>query len=1284
MPDISFSSFNVRSFEQFAQALVTGVMGPGTLVFGDGPDGGREAEFTGRVPYPGGGLNWDGYITMQAKFRQNPGVGDAEWLIAQLNGDVEMMRHRAIPEFYIVVTNVRLSGMTGDKRKGGQQKLSKFFRASLKPLGVKEMHVWHEEKIASLLDGQPELLRSYRAWLSPREVLGALYDQLTSQIPKFGDAMFRMLQRDLREQRFAKLSQAGHLDDTPVPLDAVFVDLPYGAATDRDDFPVLLDNLQMQGLLVSDLLTFSAMKIDPVSRDLAGATGLWSRFLVMGGPGQGKSTIGQFLAQIARLRLLETRDASTLTPETMVVMQQLKERLSGLDLPTAGPPRYPLTIDLPTYADYLAKAGTTGDGISLLDFMARQIRDAASLDRLDLAVLRRWLAEQPWLLVLDGLDEVPPSANRRDLIVQIERFWDEASAANADLAMIISTRPQGYNDELNPRLYLKLEMSRLQPEQALAYAEKLAVAKVPSSERELVLSRMKDASENPSTQLLMISPLQVAIMIQIAGDGVPSANRWELFDGYRNVIVKRELGKRGKASDTLRKHRSVIDLVLRRAGLLLHLEAEQVGASESFLTPDRLRQIAHDVLIEEEVEGEALASGPDEIVELATDRLVLLEQRVEGRIAFEVRSLQEYLAAAELMAGGDVEVSDRIQEIIGRNHWSHVFRIAAAKTFADSDARKYRDTIMAAIDSVESDPSSEAVGRASIIAIELVLDGVAQQMPRYLRILLNKAFAHLALGSESIDGRFPAMLWSIEHSFRDPLKTALSSGNPAVRSAAWAALFKAIRARGDWADTMAVGYWPLERAAAQELASFDLQDGSDSFDRMMADLEQATVPELVRVKRIARRAFHNNKGPLRKALGAASIADQPSVGVLDVVKPTVSFRLATLDRARNEFSTSFRNADQTDYLPLAGFAAHPTAAALAAVVRSWADPKVFQSYLSMSLPWPIVSMRALVNGKADPAVLSEEIERGDFGETDDWVAAEERWRRYGLVEADLAIWTTGKFFGRDVAMVGTPSPSVISWHHDRPPPQDWLTTIVDAAERSILPAKAKISWFAALAIARYPLDVPLSGARFAALFNHVEGWMATSLVNSCEAEALTEPAVRAILAKATHWDYGTSDDLIDRPELRHAIARLSGDPMMAELVLKLAMQDQRVAEEVSTLSSVMPSDCESNAAHVAVCFLQGLISAEKTSLQISRDRNAETAQRFLLSETFGRKAGAAERESALTILANGDCGGHQRQHAISQLTSLLDAKSSRLKEPEIWKRLKLPPPLLGMVQASVC
>jgi len=61
MPDYELERLNTRSFEQLIQSLGTKVLGPQIMIFGDGPDGGREATFDGLINYPPTKKAWNGY-----------------------------------------------------------------------------------------------------------------------------------------------------------------------------------------------------------------------------------------------------------------------------------------------------------------------------------------------------------------------------------------------------------------------------------------------------------------------------------------------------------------------------------------------------------------------------------------------------------------------------------------------------------------------------------------------------------------------------------------------------------------------------------------------------------------------------------------------------------------------------------------------------------------------------------------------------------------------------------------------------------------------------------------------------------------------------------------------------------------------------------------------------------------------------------------------------------------------------------------------------------------------
>lgn len=86
MTDYQLGRLSARSFEQLSQALLLQYFGPHITVFGDGPDGGREATFLGTVFYPNCQAGWSGKGVLQVKFRQVPDTrgGDANWLLDML------------------------------------------------------------------------------------------------------------------------------------------------------------------------------------------------------------------------------------------------------------------------------------------------------------------------------------------------------------------------------------------------------------------------------------------------------------------------------------------------------------------------------------------------------------------------------------------------------------------------------------------------------------------------------------------------------------------------------------------------------------------------------------------------------------------------------------------------------------------------------------------------------------------------------------------------------------------------------------------------------------------------------------------------------------------------------------------------------------------------------------------------------------------------------------------------------------------------------------------------
>src|SRR4051812_21089340 len=85
--------FNPKSFEQFIQAISLQIIGPGLVVFGSGPDGGREGTFDGEIPYPFDTDRWNGFGIVQAKCKEKTeGTQiDQEWALAQLESELKAL-----------------------------------------------------------------------------------------------------------------------------------------------------------------------------------------------------------------------------------------------------------------------------------------------------------------------------------------------------------------------------------------------------------------------------------------------------------------------------------------------------------------------------------------------------------------------------------------------------------------------------------------------------------------------------------------------------------------------------------------------------------------------------------------------------------------------------------------------------------------------------------------------------------------------------------------------------------------------------------------------------------------------------------------------------------------------------------------------------------------------------------------------------------------------------------------------------------------------------------------
>ena len=192
--DYPLEELSPRAFEQLTVALALKVLGPRVEAFGSGPDGGREATYSGLVNWSATGLGkgtWDGYTVIQAKQREFSADphDNAAWLRRQIELELhawtrEKSKRGQFPQYLIFVTNVRLSSVPGT---GGIDRLNEYMRQQvhggkdglalrgiLGQRGMRDWKIWHRDQLNALLTVEDGIRRAFPAMLTVGDVMARL------------------------------------------------------------------------------------------------------------------------------------------------------------------------------------------------------------------------------------------------------------------------------------------------------------------------------------------------------------------------------------------------------------------------------------------------------------------------------------------------------------------------------------------------------------------------------------------------------------------------------------------------------------------------------------------------------------------------------------------------------------------------------------------------------------------------------------------------------------------------------------------------------------------------------------------------------------------------------------------------------------------------------------------------------------------------------------------------------------------------------------------------------
>ncbi len=723
----NLSSLHPTAFEHMINALAMRVLGAGHTGFGPGPDGGRDGLFEGEACYPSEHDRWHGTWYVQSKFRApNPGGDPHKWIIARIKEELQEFQaentKRTWPDNWILATNVDPSGVPQTGAFDQSRKLVQEARP--------EMHfdIWGGQKILHLLDQYPEVADRYGHFLTPGHVFAELRNQLTDDRASVDAIIDELVIEGLVENQFTKLEQAGSTTESP-GIHQLFVDLPF-QGKEGCVSPLAMETLCRTATENhrTDPSEPRDKRWDTWRRDPARAR-VW---IILGGPGQGKSTIGQYFCQLQRSSLILDEDLAA-DRDTVGLAQAIKNS-DGADQWWPACARVPIYITLKDFGQWFG-ARSKEDPRGLLTYIASRIAQRVE-QSVEVGTLKRALSRRSWVVVLDGLDEVPGDI-RGAVATEIERFLRK-QATNSDLLAICTSRPQGYSGQFDGLTGARINMEPLPAETALRCAELLVRFRQSSAEAERGMGFLTDAirSENGPVRDLMRTPLQSHIMAVIVRTGQrPPERKWRLYQRFYEVIFEREAIKQHSDRDLLQlfeQEKDLIRTVHEHLGLVLHARAETAAGSHAEVTRDEFREIVSRVVRQQKETN--FQNLTDTVMQAATERLVLITTPESGdRIRFDIRQLQEFFAAGFFHHGVTLnDLRKRLRLVAGDSHWREVVYFLTSALVESKDVNMLAIVIETIrwLDQGEDDDHQswicQRLARGAWIAGHLLEDGVLE------------------------------------------------------------------------------------------------------------------------------------------------------------------------------------------------------------------------------------------------------------------------------------------------------------------------------------------------------------------------------------------------------------------------------------------------------------------------------------------------------------------------------------------------------------------------------
>lgn len=310
-----------------------------------------------------------------------------------------------------------------------------------------------------------------------------------------------------------------------------------------------------------------------------------------GAPGQGKSTIVQYVCQIHRHHLLNEALDDQRIPEAHrinPVRIPFKVDCRDLDVWLRCDQPFPIIGDPPV-----------GRHRSLESFLCAHLQHhsgGSSFDVDDLHALVRFCSI---LLVFDGLDEVADIDGRATVVEHITKGNARLEEAALSVQTIVTSRPAAFSNSPSfPRnRFLYVHLTSIDMPIIREYTDRwLHARQLEDREASEVKGILESKLDQPHMAELSRNPMQLAILLSLIhtrGVSLPD-KRTALYDSYVDLFFAREAEK----NLVVRDYRDLLIDIHRFLAWTLHSEA-QIGGTQGSVRASRLRDLVTTYLASE-------------------------------------------------------------------------------------------------------------------------------------------------------------------------------------------------------------------------------------------------------------------------------------------------------------------------------------------------------------------------------------------------------------------------------------------------------------------------------------------------------------------------------------------------------------------------------------------------------------------------------------------------------------------------------------------------------------